>query len=256
MSFGRFRKSRWFWPITVAVLAHLTLAVFLVYQKLEVGARPGPKSKLVDLSAASQNADGTGEIEPAELDRQLDAGLAKAQSMTDRQRQAISRERADWLEKHSSVQSVEAMSRVVQQSVGAPQRAYEPVEPAPPGTFDFDSMLPYASKKMTLDDGIERSVQTWVDKDGRVLRQTIRRARDEQGVTREYRGTIGTDGDFFETEVPVADDGGLNSVVEMMSRSEILQKVFSGAVLPALESQREKAAQKPAETSDGTSPTP
>jgi hypothetical protein len=144
----------------------------------------------------------------------------------------------------------------VQQSVGAPQRAYEPVEPAPPGAFDYDSMLPYSSKKQVMDDGIERSVQIWVDKDGRVLTQTIRRARDDQGVMREYRGVYGADGKFFETEVPVADDGGLNSVVEMMSRSEILQKVFSGAVLPALESQREKTSEKTSKSTDTTSPAP
>ncbi|QNN25038.1 hypothetical protein HED60_23090 [Planctomycetales bacterium ZRK34] len=249
MGIGRFRKSRWFWPITIAVLAHVTLGVFLLYQKLEIGAKPGPKSKLVDLSAARQNSDGTGEIEPAELDKQLDAGLAKTQAMDPRQREAITRERLDWIEKHSSVESVDAMSRVVKQSVGAPQRAYEPVEPAPPGSFDIDSMLPYASKKEVFDDGIVRSVQTWVDKDGRVMKQTIRRSKDDNGVLKEYRGTYSADGKFFETEVPVADDGGLNSVVEMMSRSEILQKLFTGAVLPALESQSgKKQTEKPGTT--------
>lgn len=240
MSLGRFRTSRWFWPITIAVAAHVALGVFLVYQKLEIGTKPGPKSKLVDLSNAKQNPDGTGEVEPAELDKQIDQGLAKARAMTDRQREALTRERLGWVEKHSSVESVAAIGEVVQQSVGAPKRAYEPAESPPPGPFDYDSMLPYSTEKRVMDDGVQRTVQTWIDKDGRVLKQTMRRGRDENGVMRQYRGVFEKDGELFETEVPVADDGGLNKALEMVSQSEILQKMFSGAVLPALESQRLK----------------
>ena len=89
------------------------------------------------------------------------------------------------------------------------------------------------------------------------MTQTIRRSKDDNGVLKEYRGTYSADGKFFETEVPVADDGGLNSVVEMMSRSEILQKLFTGAVLPALESQSgKKQTEKPAESPGTTTSSP
>jgi len=239
---GRFRSSRWFWPITFAVAAHVVLGGVLLYQKFEMApaGEPGPKSKLVDLSSAKQNPDGTGEVKPDALDKQISQGVKKASQMSDRERETILKERTAWVEKYSSVESMQQIGDVVKKSVNAPKRAYEPAENPPPGPFDYESMLPYASKKIVGDDGIERSQQTWVDKDGRVLKQTIRRARDDNGVMKEYRGTYTADGEFFETEIPVTDDGGLNSIVETMSRSQVLQKLFSGAVLPALESQRQK----------------
>ncbi|MBI1369355.1 MAG: hypothetical protein GC162_11970 [Planctomycetes bacterium] len=106
-------------------------------------------------------------------------------------------------------------------------------------------MLPYSSKRQVGDDKIERSVQVWVDKDGRSMTQTVRRTADANGVMHEYRGTYSTDGKLFESEVPVSGNGTADSVIETMSKSPMLHQLFTNGLLPALEAVRTKQEAKP-----------
>lgn len=117
---------------------------------------------------------------------------------------------ADWLETRSSEAAINEIGEVVQDALGARTRAYAPVDPPPPGDFDYGTMLPCAVRQITGEDGAVRVVYTWVDEQGRSLE--------------------------VETSLE-ASDPALTTALQMAQRSPMMWRLFQTSVLPVLESQ-------------------
>ncbi|MBI1371153.1 MAG: hypothetical protein GC159_00085 [Phycisphaera sp.] len=153
--------------------------------------------------------------------------------------------KAAYVDKNISEQSVKDITKMVRSAIKAEDRAYAPVDPPPPGAFDFQSMLPYSSKREVGTDGKQRSVEIWIDKAGRTMTKTTRKGTDENGNVVLYQGTGQKDakGDYIEFATPYdKSQETLTNVLEIMGRSPALQRLFSEGFLPVLNSERKKAA--------------
>ena len=184
-------------------------------------------------------------INERELAQQIDNAMRRLQNFSIEQNLRTLRENTRWLDRNSSEQAVSEIAAIVRRATGAAaagDRAYAPAENPPPGEFDHRSMLPYSTAKITGPDGLERTEQTWVDKAGRSMKQTVRRETLPDGKTRYFHGVYQPDGKLFEYETDHDPLQGVGSVLETVSQSPLLQQLFRETVLPALETKRRAAA--------------
>ena len=244
---NRVRKVVLF-SVLVALLVHAALLGVLSLRQPPPVAAPAPAMAVALTQVEQPAAPGDSpRIDEGELARKFDTAVRRMQSFSLEQNLKTLRDNTRWLESHSSEQAVSEISAVVRRATGAPNdnRAYAPVDNPPPGEFDHASMLPYATAKVTGDDGLERTERTLIDKAGRTMKQTVRRAPAADGVPRYFHGVYLPDGQFFEYESDEDPFARVGTVLETVSQSPLLQQLFRQAVLPALEAKRKTAPSQP-----------
>ena len=208
---------------------------------------PTPEPTMaVTLTQVEQSPGQSPKVDDAELKEQIDRASRRFASRSREQNQKTLGENTRWLERNSSEQAVSDISAVVRRASGAPVRAYEPVDPPPAGEFDMSSMLLYSTQKIAGEDGLERTQQTWIDKDGRAMKQTSRKAISADGAVRYYHGVYMADGRLEEFETDQDPLGGAGGILDQVSASPLLQRLYREAFLPLFEAQR-KSATSPAQ---------
>jgi len=201
--------------LVAAAMVHIVLAVFLAVSR--PGMRRGDgalREGVADLEPEPE-VPAPAEEQPPPLERQelrgpIEASVERFAEQDQRELAERAAAGARWLERHSSEQAIAEIGEAVRKASDAPERAYAPVDPPPPGDFDHDTMLPYAVRQVTDDDGSGRVIYTWVDERGRSL------------------------------EIEMAEEGSdpaLTAALQMAARSPMMRQLFQTSVLPVLESQ-------------------
>lgn len=235
-----YRDKRITIPFGLSLSIHAVLLGALVWFGLSTFDRP----------AADDTDDGTSggaettvqeDVDDAteEIAERIDKGLEQAVAASEAENLERTDKAAKWLETHSSEEAVGDIAQRVREAYGTNDRAYKPVFPRPAGSFDSSSMLPFTREKRVDDDGIERTHQTWVDKDGRTMVVTSRTYKDESGKLWAMSGTYSADGTLHESKTRY--DPSLaahDQALDRVSQSPLLRKLLSEAVLPVLEAKR------------------
>ncbi len=210
------KRMRWVASFGAAMVVHIAIGVILAVsvppreREVEVAAETAAHADHETAEAVEPAEDVSPAVEKQEVRGQIAASMDRF-AERDRQELAERGEQvAQWLETRSSEQSIEEIGVVVRNAYAVRTRAYAPVDPPPPGDFDLDTMLPYAVRQTTLDDGSVRVTYTWVDEEGRAK----------------------------EFEMPEeASDPALTAALKMAQRSPMMRQLFQSSVLPVLESQ-------------------
>lgn len=175
----------------------------------------------------------------------IDEGLEEASAATDAENLQRTDAAATFLENNSSEESVEAIGKKVAAIYGTNDRAYKPVFPRPAGSFHYKSMVEYSREKRIDDDGIERSHRTWVDQDGRTMVQTSRDFVDDDGKKWTMTGTYQPDGTLYESKMRYDPSlAARDQALDRISKSPLMRKLLSEAILPVLEAKRREQERK------------
>jgi hypothetical protein len=154
-------------------------------------------------------------IEPGHLAEQIDGGVAEYQKLAPSQLDSRLREKALWLEKHSSEQSLSNIGDLVQSATGARRdRAYEPAATPPPGTFGFNDAIYHS----------------------------VRRETDEHGRSQAFFILLDAEGRTMEVPVP-PDQEHVARWIERMHSSPLLKQLWQQTIMPILDAK--SRAQKP-----------
>jgi hypothetical protein len=224
--------------ILLALALHLGLLGLLGLgggKALEPAPRP---TMAVTLTQVEQTPGESPKVDESELAEQMERASRRYESRPREENLKTLDENVRWLNRYSSEQAVGEIAAVVRRATGAPERAYAPVDPPPAGDFDMQSMLLYSTQPITGEDGLERTEITWVDRAGRVMKQTSRKVASADGTVQYYHGVYGPDGKFHEFETDQDPLGGESSLFQSISQSPLLQRLYREALLPVLESQR------------------
>ncbi len=200
--------------VGAALALHLAMGGFLALWRPSI--RSGTSEALSDRGAYPEPDSAADAAEPAppidrnEVRSKIDASLGVFSGQDQEQLAKHVEKAANWLETRSSEAAIDGIGDVVRDSCAAPIRAYAPVDPPPAGGFDYNSMLPYAVRHTTGEDGSTLVIYTWVDQEGRSK----------------------------DVETPLdASDPALTTGLQMAQRSSMMRRLFETSVLPVLESQ-------------------
>ncbi len=240
----------------ISILLHTVLMAalgyfgFQYYQSRKEPPVP-PPAMPIKLTQVEQKPGEDPSIDERELRSKVDREIKRIESIPAERKLQTVQKNTRWLDQNSNEKNVAGVLNVTRNAFGGtPQRAYAPLQIPPAGEFDIPSMLPYSDEKYAGADGIERTLRTWVDKDGRTMKQTRRNATLPDGRKVIYQGAFTSDGTLHESEIP--DDGSpdnIGRVLDQINQSPLLRKIYLEGVLPILEARRQ-AKPKPA------SPTP
>ena len=236
-----FSRKLWLISIAGALAAHFVLYTLLGLGWSDLrnritGSRDTPTPPTTAASADSNNSTS---IDIPRLATQIEQGVNRQVLLPAEQNLKEFRKHAAWLDSHSSEKSISEISTAVRQATKAPDRAYAPVDPPPPGEFDMKSMLLYSTTKVTSTrDHIERTEQTWIDKSGRTMKQTARSETTPAGKTIYYQGTYMPDGSLVEFKTDQDPLAGAGSIYDTIAQSPLLQRLYHEALLPAIEARR------------------
>lgn len=231
-------------PFGLSLCIHAVLLSAFVWLGLSTFSRPAEDGTEEDDKPTTVQED-LDEATDTIKDR-IDSGLEEASAATDAENLQRTDAAATFLEQHSNEESVEAIGQRVAELYGTNDRAYKPVFPRPAGSFHYKSMVEYSREKRVDDDGIERSHRTWVDKDGRTMVQTSREFVDDAGKKWTMTGTYQPDGTLYESKMRYDPSlAARDQALDRMSKSPLMRKLLSEAVLPVLEAKRREQERKP-----------
>jgi hypothetical protein len=227
--------------IALAVVVHVAAGIFAYrtwFADTPAGRPDAPAIpiKLTDVEQVPGEA--SPRVNEREIKSRMERGAAEMTRLTPEQRHKILDTNLKWVEASSSEKSMAEIGQVMRRIAGAPDRAYAPVEGLPPGHFDGPSMLLYSVIEATRCDGKVCKFHTFVDKNGRTMQTTVRHETGPDGKDHTYYGAKLLDGTWFDSEgEPEPKE---MAILEKLSASPVLQKLYSQGLLPFDAAQRQK----------------
>lgn len=204
---------QWAASFVAAATVHVALGVMLavllrpnVEEMAAVPERPTPQHE----EKAAAPAESPPAIDRQEVRKKIETSLELFANQDEVKLASRGEKAAEWLESRSEPESIDEIGEVVRDACDVPPRAYAPVDPPPPGDFDYDTMLPFAVRRTEEEDGSIRVTYTWVDEQGRAMEVAMPEA---------------------------ASDPALTAALKMAQRSPMMRQLFQTSVLPVLESQ-------------------
>ncbi len=225
-----FRETRWQLAaaLGIALALHLILAAVLAWTGLshrDAATMPPETAAALEPDSHREEIAPTPPIGQGELRRRIDASLSAFSGEPAQQLAQRADDAADWLETHSTGEAMDDIGNVVCEAYAARTRAFAPVDPRPPGEFDYNTMLPYAVRQTVAEDGTSRVIYTWVDEEGRSM----------------------------NVDVPLeASDPALTRALTLAERSALMRQLFQTSILPVLDSRLQP---QPLSASQSPSPT-
>ena len=220
---SRIDRFRLAWgPALASVAIHLVaLALVAQVRIVSIPTTESAPSMPTDEVAGSDNELGIGSAAKvpgeATIARWVDRSLNAKRDPDPKKQLSALEEQTRKLEKISSPAAVRDISDVMRRAMRTRDRAYAPVDPPPPGAFDFASGLIHSARVESGPAGEDQVYYVMVDKEGRSR----------------------------EVEAPPGTDATAAAAIERMRRSPLLRGLYEQAVLPILDSQAAEVPHPP-----------